>query len=295
MLLKEYKEELQKAGLLTGCVREDGFSTEILFVTYDSRQVKPGTLFVCKGAAFKAEYLKGAIESGAVAYIAEKEFPEGEGIPAMIVSDIRKAMPVLGDLYYDHPQDKLKITAFGGTKGKSTSTYYMKYVVDEYLSSLGKAESAVLSSIDNYDGVIREESHITTAESLELHMHFDNAVSSGIEFLEMEVSSQALKYDRVLRMRFDVGVFMNISEDHISPNEHADFEDYLSSKMKMFALTDTAVVNLDSDCIDRVMREAEAAGRVLTFSRENKAAQFRIINNIYRYFIFSCQFTDMFV
>lgn len=274
MLLKEYKEELQKAGLLTGCVREDGFSTEILFVTYDSRRVKPGTLFVCKGAAFKAEYLKGAIESGAVAYIAEKEFPEGEGIPAMIVSDIRKAMPVLGDLYYDHPQDKLKITAFGGTKGKSTSTYYMKYVVDEYLSSLGKAESAVLSSIDNYDGVIREESHITTAESLELHMHFDNAVSSGIEFLEMEVSSQALKYDRVLGMRFDVGVFMNISEDHISPNEHADFEDYLSSKMKMFALTDTAVVNLDSDCIDRVMREAEAAGRVLTFSRENKAADF---------------------
>lgn len=272
--LNDYREELQKTGLVTGCVREEEFSKEITFVTYDSRQVKPGTLFVCKGAAFKAEYLKGAIESGAVSYISEKEYPEGEGVPAIIVSDIRKAMPVLGDLFYDHPQDKLKITAFGGTKGKSTSTYYMKYVVDEFLSSQGKPESAVLSSIDNYDGVIREESHITTAESLELHMHFDNAVSSGIEFLEMEVSSQALKYDRVLGMRFDVGVFMNISEDHISPNEHADFEDYLSSKMKMFALTDTAVVNLDSDCIDRVLRESEAAGRVITFSRNNKDADF---------------------
>ena len=274
MSLTEYKDILQQKGLLTGCVHEEDFSKEISFITYDSRQVKPGTLFVCKGAAFKEEYLKNAIGDGAVAYISEREYDEGRNVPAIIVSDIRKAMPVLGDLFYDYPQSKLKITAFGGTKGKSTSTYYMKYVVDEYLAAQGKTESAVLSSIDNYDGVIREESHITTAESLELHMHFDNAVSSGIEFLEMEVSSQALKYDRVLGVGFDVGVFMNISEDHISPNEHADFEDYLSSKMKMFALTDTAVVNLDTDCLDRVLKESEASEKVITFSCKNPGADY---------------------
>ena len=274
MSLTEYKDILQQKGLLTGCVHEEDFSKEISFITYDSRQVKPGTLFVCKGAAFKEEYLKNAIGDGAVAYISEREYDEGRNVPAIIVSDIRKAMPVLGDLFYDYPQSKLKITAFGGTKGKSTSTYYMKYVVDEYLATQGKTESAVLSSIDNYDGVIREESHITTAESLELHMHFDNAVSSGIEFLEMEVSSQALKYDRVLGVEFDVGVFMNISEDHISPNEHADFEDYLSSKMKMFALTDTAVVNLDTDCLDRVLKESEASEKVITFSCKNPGADY---------------------
>ena len=274
MSLTEYKHILQQKGLLTGCVHEEDFSKEISFITYDSRQVKPGTLFVCKGAAFKEEYLKNAIGDGAVAYISEREYDEGGNVPAIIVSDIRKAMPVLGDLFYDYPQSKLKITAFGGTKGKSTSTYYMKYVVDEYLAAQGKTESAVLSSIDNYDGVIREESHITTAESLELHMHFDNAVSSGIEFLEMEVSSQALKYDRVLGVGFDVGVFMNISEDHISPNEHADFEDYLSSKMKMFALTDTAVVNLDTDCLDRVLKESEASEKVITFSCKNPGADY---------------------
>ncbi|MCR4793351.1 MAG: UDP-N-acetylmuramoyl-L-alanyl-D-glutamate--2,6-diaminopimelate ligase [Lachnospiraceae bacterium] len=274
MNLEKYRDALQEAGLLVKCNLEEEFGVRIESVTYDSRQVRQGTLFVCKGAAFKSEYLKSAISDGAVAYVSESEYPEGNGIPAMIVTDIRKAMPMLGDLFYDYPQNKINITAFGGTKGKSTSTYYMKYVVDEYLKGMGKPESAVLSSIDNYDGVIREESHITTAESLELHMHLDNAVSSGIDYLEMEVSSQALKYDRVLGMRFGVGVFMNISEDHISPNEHADFEDYLASKMKMFALCDTAVVNLDSDCIDRVLDEAGAAGRIVTFSCKDGSADY---------------------
>ena len=227
LTLKQYKDALDEAGLLKECINEDGFGKEISFVTYDSREVTDGTLFICKGAAFKPEYLKSAIADGACAYISETGYEEGGDVPAIIVSDIRKAMPILGDLFYDYPQKKLNLTGFGGTKGKSTSTYYMKYVVDEYLEKNGKPESGVLSSIDNYDGVIREESHITTAESLELHRHFYNAVSTGIDFMEMEVSSQALKYDRVLGIGFTVSVFLNISEDHISPNEHKDFEDYL--------------------------------------------------------------------
>ena len=92
MSLTEYKDELQKEGLLSGCVHEENFSREIAFVTYDSRQVIPGTLFVCKGAAFKAEYLKSAINDGAVAYISEREYDEGMDVPAIIVSDpIRRA------------------------------------------------------------------------------------------------------------------------------------------------------------------------------------------------------------
>lgn len=274
MSLSKYSEALEREGLLVKKIQEDDFPREIAFVTYDSREVGKGTLFVCKGAAFKPEYLKNAISDGAVAYVSETEYPEGKGVPAVIVSDIRKAMPYLGDLFYDFPQEKLKITAFGGTKGKSTSTYYMKSVVDEYMKSTKKPESGVLSSIDNYDGVIREESHITTAESLELHRHFFNAVTSGIEYLEMEVSSQALKYDRVDGIRFDVAVFMNISEDHISPNEHKDFEDYFSSKLKMFPLTDHAVVNLDSDYSDRVLEEAKKSKTCVTFSCKETGADY---------------------
>ena len=274
MSLDKYGRLMEESGLLVKKIREERFSEEISFVTYDSREVVKGTLFVCKGAAFSPEYLKNAISDGAVAYISEKEYQEGAGVPAIIVSDIRRAMPYLGDLFYDHPQNKLKITAFGGTKGKSTSTYYMKSVVDEYMKTVGGAESAVLSSIDNYDGVIREESHITTAESLELHRHFYNAVSSGIDHLEMEVSSQALKYGRVDGIRFSVAVFMNISEDHISPNEHKDFEDYFSSKLRMFALTDHAVVNLDSDHADRVLDAAKASESVVTFSCKDGSADY---------------------
>ncbi len=274
LTLKQYKDALDEAGLLKECINEEGFGKTIAFVTYDSREVKDGTLFICKGAAFKPEYLKSAIADGACAYISETGYEEGGEVPAMIVSDIRKAMPLLGDLFYDYPQRKLNITGFGGTKGKSTSTYYMKYVVDEYLESIGKPESGVLSSIDNYDGVVREESHITTAESLELHRHFYNAVSTGIDFMEMEVSSQALKYDRVLGIGFNVSVFLNISEDHISPNEHKDFEDYLSSKMKMFALSEHAVVCLDTDCAERVLEEAKAAGDVTTISCKDPKADY---------------------
>jgi len=274
LTLKQYKDALDEAGLLKECINEESFGKTIAFVTYDSREVKDGTLFICKGAAFKPEYLKSAIADGACAYISETGYEEGGEVPAMIVSDIRKAMPLLGDLFYDYPQRKLNITGFGGTKGKSTSTYYMKYVVDEYLESIGKPESGVLSSIDNYDGVVREESHITTAESLELHRHFYNAVSTGIDFMEMEVSSQALKYDRVLGIGFNVSVFLNISEDHISPNEHKDFEDYLSSKMKMFALSEHAVVCLDTDCAERVLEEAKAAGDVTTISCKDPKADY---------------------
>ena len=86
----------------------------------------------------------------------------------------------------------------------------MKAIVDDYMAATGGKESAVLSSIDIYDGVIRQESHITTPESVELHEHMRHAVDSGITYLEMEVSSQALKYDRVNNMQFDVAVYLNI-------------------------------------------------------------------------------------
>ena len=272
--LKAYADLLDQAGLLVEADLKGRESQPVRWLTYDSRTVREGTLFICKGAAFKEEYLEGAAWAGAGAYVSEKKYEAGDDLPCLIVRDIRKAMPPLAEMFFNYAWKKLKITALGGTKGKSTSAYYMKAIVDDYMAASGGAESAVISSIDDYDGVTRTESHITTPESVELHEHMFNAVSSGITYMEMEASSQALKYDRVDNMRFDVGVFLNISEDHISPIEHKDFEDYLSSKMKMFALTDHAVINLDADCIDRVKKEAEAAGDVHTFSTKDPSADY---------------------
>jgi len=247
--------------------------TQVQVLTYDSREVDKDTLFICKGAAFKEEYVKDAVKKGALGYISEQKY-DLPGVPYIIVDDIREAMAPLADKFYNSPWDELKVIGVGGTKGKSTSAYYMKAIVDAYMEAAGKPESAVISSIDIYDGVITKESHITTPEAVELQRHFRNAVDSGIEYAEMEVSSQALKYHRVDSMLLDVGIFLNISEDHISPIEHEDFEDYFQSKMKMFPSTTHAVINLESDEIDRVLEEAKASGRRWTFSRKNEQADF---------------------
>lgn len=137
-----------------------------------------------------------------------------------------------------------------------------------------KKESAVISGIDIYDGKELIESHITTPEAMELQHYLRNAVDCNIEYAQMEVSSQALKYHRVDDMRFDVTVFLNISEDHISPIEHADFEDYFNSKMLVFDKSDVAVINLDNDHREQVIEAAKAAGEVVTFSLEDETADF---------------------
>ena len=271
--LRDYENALSGCGLLVrSTVIED---KKVLGLTYDSREVVPGTLFICKGAAFKREYLDMAAEKGAVACVSGTEYSD---FPCMTVSDIRRAMAVLSNMYYDEPWRKLRLTGFGGTKGKSTSAYYLKAITDDYMEATGGKESAIISSIDTYDGVVREESHITTPETVELQKHLFNAVESGITWAQMEVSSQALKYDRVAGMRFDVGVFLNISEDHISPLEHRDFDDYFNSKMLMFSITDTAAVNLDCDFAGKVLERAKEAKRVVTFSRRDENADYFAYN-----------------
>lgn len=264
LTLDDYHKLLDKACLVTSKCYE-AFDTIIDNLTYDSNSVTAGmnTLFVCKGAAFKREYLVSAIDNGAIAYISEQDY--SVDLPHILVSDIRKAMPILADAFYGSPWKDLNLIGITGTKGKSTTAYYLKSVIDTYLQALNKPASAVISSIDVYDGVINKESHITTPEAMELQMHFRNAVNSNIEYLEMEVSSQALKYNRVDNMTFDIGMFLNISEDHISPIEHADFEDYFSSKLRIFKQTKTAIVNMDSDYSERILSEALTSQKVVTF------------------------------
>lgn len=272
--LKTYAALLEENKMLKEAAFFGQEEKEARILTYDSREVGKDTIFICKGAAFKEEYLQMAVQNGAILYVSEKKYDLPTEIPYLIVRDIRKAMPVLADYFYNSAWEEMTVIGVGGTKGKSTSAYYMKAIVDDYMASLGKKESAVISSIDIYDGVNRIESHITTPEAVELQRHFRNAVDSGIEFVEMEVSSQALKYNRVDHLKFDVGIFLNISEDHISPIEHPDFADYFESKMKMFAQTKHAVVNMDADFADRILEKAKAAEDLVTFSMKKECADY---------------------
>lgn len=272
--IREFAKLLESRGMLAEYELYGKGETVIRLLTYDSREVAADTIFICKGAAFKPVYLRNSIEQGAVCYISEKKFELEEEVPYLLVKDIREAMPALANFFYNNPWEDLKVTGIGGTKGKSTSVYYMKAIVDDYLAAQNKKDSAVISSIDIYDGKSKVESHITTPEAVELQRHFRNALDSGMEYVQMEISSQALKYHRVDGIIFDVAVFLNISEDHISPIEHADFEDYFTSKMRMFAQTRTAVVNLDADEIGRVLKAAAASEEVITFSIKDAGADY---------------------
>lgn len=277
--LSEYLQLLKEKELVSSNhVKPTDLEQAIRCFSYHSKEVERNTLFVCKGAHFSIDYLKAAIEKGAICYLSEQKYDLsdveaklGQEVSYILVSDIRKAMAILADYFYNQPWKNLNIIGITGTKGKSTTSYFMKFILDAYLEGQKKPISAILSGIENYDGVINEESHLTTPEAMELHKHFHHAAKAGIEFLTMEVSSQALKYDRTLGVTYDVGCFLNIGEDHISDVEHSDFEDYFQSKLILFQQCEMACVNLDSDRSAEVLEAAKDCKRVVTFGLTEKA------------------------
>ncbi len=281
--VKDFAEALKRAGLLVSYDDTDEGSSAIVHgVTYNSREVCKNWLFVVKGTHFKEQYLSDALDAGAACYVREVSEAvqplKGNGI---FVSDIRKAMPVIAETFYGRLTDRLHMIGITGTKGKSTTSYFMRYILDDWMAAEGRKRTAICSSIENYDGITDEESHLTTPEILELYRHMDNALSSGIDYMTMEVSSQGLKYDRVDGICFDVGAFLNIGRDHISDIEHPDFDDYLNSKLRLFPLCRKACINLDCDQQERIKKASEACPYVITFSQHNDTA------NVYGYDVVS--------
>ena len=271
--LGDYYQLLLRADLLTQRAPLGADLTRpVALVSCDSRKVIPGTLFVCKGAAFREEFLRDAARQGAFAYVGERSYPDVP-LPCLEVSDIRAAMGLLADLAYGHPSAGLRVTGITGTKGKTTTAYYLKSILDLHLARTGGRESALLSTIVTDDGVERRPAKLTTPEPLDLQRHLFNARSVDAQYLTMEVSSQALKYGRVIGVELACAIFLNIGEDHISPIEHPDWEDYFASKLRIFRQARAACVNLDSDHAGRILEAAGACGRVVTFSRRDAAAQ----------------------
>lgn len=243
---------LLKENLLKEFVSADGWhlTTDLeksfTALSYDSRSVNSQTLFFCKGLNFKTEYLISALENGLEVYVAEEPYEVSAKL-GIIVTDIRKAMAVLSMAFYDYPQEKLKLVAFTGTKGKTTAAYFTKAILDVTTNK----KTALLSTMNTtLDGVTYFKSHLTTPESLDLYRMMAQAVENGMTHLVMEVSSQAYKTQRVYGLHYDVGIFLNISPDHISPIEHPTFDDYFYCKRQLLINSKQAVVNHDSDYYD---------------------------------------------
>ena len=264
--LSEYLNMLAESGLWTKDNSDSAdFRAEIRDVSYNSLEARQGTLFICKGANFKPEYLKDALQKGAAAFVCEEGSAVAtacgtdetlHGIPHIFVNNIRRAISKISAFSFDRSWDKMKLIGVTGTKGKSTTTSMIKAIMDKYCGR----EIGFSSGIYTYDGKNKKKAYkLTTPEAIELHHILDNCVKNGCEYLAMEVSSQALKYDRTLDLHFEACAFTNISRDHISEAEHKDMEDYFTSKLKIFEQSRIGCVNLDMDPVymERTLAFAE--------------------------------------
>ncbi len=209
-------------------------------ISFDSRHIDDKTLFFTKGATFKKEYLEIAIKKGLSFYISQVDYEVN--IPVIIVSDIKKAMSLIAMEFYEHPEEKLKILAFTGTKGKTTAAYFAYNILKQ------NHKPAMFSTMNTtLDGKTFFKSQLTTPESIDLFSMMSEAVNNGMTHLIMEVSSQAYLVNRVYGLTFDVGVFLNISIDHIGPIEHPTFEDYFYHKRLLLDNSKAVVINSDMD------------------------------------------------
>ena len=191
-------------------------------------------------------YVESAIENGAIAVMVEegcdlKSLKIPENVTILMVKNTREALAICACNFYKNPSSKFKLIGVTGTKGKTTTTFMIKKI----LQNAGKKVGLVgtIGSFIN-DKQIRGNDR-TTPESLALQRIFQEMVDEGVEIVIMEVSSQSLKLHRVDGCNFDIAVFTNLAEDHISSNEHPDMEDYFNSKLKLFEMCRVGIVNSD--------------------------------------------------
>jgi UDP-N-acetylmuramyl-tripeptide synthetase len=270
--LEEYLEAMTQAELIVEVHGIDSaLSKDVELVTYDSRKAGPGTLYFCKGIHFDVKYLEESLSKGAIAYISEKlELTDPLGqIPTIVVTDIRKAMAIAANLYFNKAWKNFTLIGITGSKGKSTTAFFTRDILDDYLMDQHLPPCAIMSSIENFDGIVKEDESLnTTKEAFPLHQHFYNASESGTKYMVTEVSSQGLKYHRTLGVMYDVGVFMNIGRDHISPAEHTDLEDYISSKELLFNQCKAACIHMDTPYSERFLKVAQNSDtveKIITF------------------------------
>ena len=250
--MKALKELLSE---LTFTCERGNLEKEITAVVYDSRKIVEGCLFVCiKGANFDGHQAAAeAAEKKAAAIIVsqEVELPKQSETTLIRVEDTRYALAFVSAAWFDHPAKKLTTIGITGTKGKTTTTYLVKSILENAGRKVG-----LVGTIE----IIIGDTHIhavnTTPESYLLQEYFAKMVESGCDTVVMEVSSQALMLHRTQGFVFDFGIFTNLEPDHIGPNEHKDFAEYLSCKAKLFNQCRYGYANIDDEHFAEITKNA---------------------------------------
>lgn len=232
---------------------EEHEDIDITGIAYDSRNVLPGNMFVCiKGFETDGhKYAKMAADNGAAVIVAQDKIDVG--VPVWYVDNSRVAIADMARKYYGNPSEKFKLIGVTGTNGKTTVTYLIKSIIEAANMCIG-----VIGTNQNIIGdkvLVTQSTTPTTPNALELQQLFAEMAEGSAECVVMEVSSHALELDRVYGCHFDVGVFTNLTRDHL--DFHKTMENYLAAKAKLFNICDKGVVNIDDDGGKKIASSAE--------------------------------------
>lgn len=242
-------------------------------LAHDSRQVEPGTLFVClTGTKVDGhDYIAQARKKGAVAVLVEKDISAAEGVTVIKVPDTRLAMQKIAPYFYDYPAGKMRMIGVTGTNGKTTTTYLVRSILQQAGFKVG-----VIGTIQIMIGNQVLPIHNTTPDVIDLQSVLAQMVAAGMDYVVMEVSSHALALNRIAGCEFDVAVFTNMTRDHL--DFHGTFENYLAAKSRLFQLVSdpdnhkpgkVAVVNIDDPASDTILHNSHC--RTLSYSVDRVA------------------------
>ena len=247
-------------------VLQGSVDTDIVTLVNDSREAEKGSAFVCvRGAVSDGHnYAADAAAKGAAALVVEREVNAPEDVTVILVKDTRYALALMSAAYYGYPAEKMKIIGVTGTKGKTTTTYMVKSILESTGYKVG-----LIGTIEAIIG----EKHIpagnTTPESCTIQKYVSQMAEEGCDIVVMEASSQGLMLHRTAGIPFEIGIFTNLGKDHIGPNEHSDFENYKQCKGLLFRQCRLGIANADDRYFRDVLKNATC--RVETFGFSENA------------------------
>lgn len=223
---------------------------EVNGIANDSRHVEEGFLFFCiRGAVVDGhKYVPEVVEKGVRVLVTEEAVPVPEGVTVIKVKDSRYAMAVISAAWFGYPAEKLKVIGITGTKGKTTTTYMVKSILESAGHKVG-----LIGTIEAIIGDTVVPATNTTPESCTIQEYFSKMVDAGCDCVVMEVSSQGLMLRRTAGISFEIGIFTNIQPDHIGPAEHESFEDYMRCKGLLFRQCRIGIVNADDSHLTQVL------------------------------------------
>ena len=243
-------------------------NVEVDDIKNDSRKVVSKDLFFCISGAVSDghKYAEDVINKGASVLIVEKNLDINipENVTVIKVDNSRYAMGCISSRFYGEPSKKLTVIGITGTKGKTTTTYMIR----EMLEASG-IKTGLIGTIEILDGKEKIPAKNTTPESMVLHKTLKDMLDNGVKAVVMEVSSQGLMLDRVAGVDFDYGIFTNLSKDHIGPNEHKTFEEYMMWKAKLFTMCKTGIFNCDDNFFGKMTETATC--KTVTYGMKNSA------------------------